>query len=74
MADTIMLQIVGENKMSCGGCERAVMAALRNVRGVENARADHRTQEVEVWTGAIPPSLVQMQQELAEAGYQAELV
>lgn len=34
--------------MSCGGCETAVVDALRDVDGVERAEADHETGRVTI--------------------------
>lgn len=45
MATRLVLSVQG---MSCTGCENNVRFALRSLRGVEEARADHRAKRVEV--------------------------
>ena len=44
--------------MTCGGCERNVETALREVEGVENASADNETNTVTVEGEADPLDLV----------------
>lgn len=74
MADVLTLRVVGENKMNCGGCERSVTATLRELAGVENVRADHRTQDIQMWFGAEAPTMEQIKRELNDIGYQVEAV
>lgn len=44
MTETV-LQVSG---MTCDGCERSIVNALRRLDGVEQARADHKTGRVSV--------------------------
>ena len=41
-------EVVPVRGMHCGGCERAVSQAVRNLPGVGSARADFVAEEVEV--------------------------
>ncbi len=72
MANTLNLKVVGENKMNCGGCERSVVGTLRALPGVDNVRADHTTQGIEVWLASDETSVDDITRELGEIGYQAE--
>jgi copper chaperone len=56
--------------MSCGGCERAVQAALSQLEGVSSAEADHTAGRVRV---SYDPGQVDEQRlrtQIEDAGYQ----
>lgn len=72
MSKTVTLTVVGENRMNCGGCERAVTSALRALPGVEGTSADHTTQRITVTLGSYGPPVERLQAELQEIGYQTE--
>ncbi len=55
--------------MSCGGCETAVVDALRDVDGVERAEADHETGRVTIEGGADDADV---RAAVEEAGYTFE--
>ena len=42
MKETILIV----NGMMCGGCENRVKNAIKNIEGVENVTADHKTGKV----------------------------
>ena len=44
MKETILIV----NGMMCGGCENRVKNAIKNIEGVENVTADHKTGKVVV--------------------------
>lgn len=55
--------------MSCGGCEASVADALREVSGVESAKADHETGNVTVEGDTDDEEL---RSAVEEAGYTIE--
>ncbi|GAC1431109.1 MAG: hypothetical protein NVSMB6_29690 [Burkholderiaceae bacterium] len=62
--------VVGEEKMHCGGCETRVRFALSRLPGVQDVRADSKTQRVAV---VIDPSQVtpeDVQARLKVAGFE----
>jgi copper chaperone len=71
---TINLQVVGEKKMNCGGCERSVTAALSHLPGVQSVNADRANQSVTVVTYSDETDVNAVQAELQAIGYQVEPV
>ena len=62
--------VVGEEKMHCGGCETRVRFALSHMPGVQDVRADSKTQRIAV---VINPSQVtpkDVQARLKVAGFE----
>jgi len=55
--------------MSCGHCEMSVQEALGELDGVERARADHKTGEVELTYNADRVTDEELQKAIDEAGY-----
>ena len=45
MAETLQLTVTG---MTCGGCENAVAFSLRQMNGVQDVRASHTANTVDV--------------------------
>ena len=68
----VTLKIVGDHKMTCGGCEGRVQNSLMGITGVTEAKADRNTQLVEVTLSSDEVTLAQMQASLEMIGYQAE--
>lgn len=71
MTRTINYQVVGENRMNCGGCERSVVAALSGLEGVAGVTASHETQAIQL-TVSAPVAPETIEQELGELGYEIE--
>jgi len=55
--------------MSCGHCESSVQEALDELDGVEKAKADHTTGEVELTYDASRVPEEKLQEAIDEAGY-----
>ncbi len=66
MAKTTVLKVPD---MTCGHCELSVQEALDELDGVERAKADHATGDVEVGYDEDKVSIEQMGDALEEAGY-----
>jgi copper chaperone CopZ len=69
----IMLKIVGDHQMSCGGCEGNVRRALSMLPGVTEVAADRNTQLVEVSLSSDQIGFEQLKEQLDTIGYEAEL-
>jgi copper chaperone len=55
--------------MTCGHCELSVQEALDDLEGVERAKADHLTGDVEVAYDEGMVSVEQMGEAIEEVGY-----
>lgn len=70
MLKSITLEIVGEQRLVCESCELRVKRVLKGLGGVDDVRADARSQRIEVLfdTSAVDASAIGGR--LAGAGYQ----
>ena len=66
MAKSTVLKVPG---MTCGHCELSVQEALDDLDGVERAKADHATGDVEVDYDEDKVSVEQMGEAIGEVGY-----
>jgi copper chaperone len=66
MAKTTVLKVPD---MNCGHCELSVQEALDELDGVERAKADHATGNVEVAYDESKVDVEQMGEAIEEAGY-----
>ena len=66
MAKTTVLKVPD---MTCGHCELSVQEALDDLDGVERAKADHATGDVEVDYDEDKVSVEQMGEAIEEVGY-----
>jgi copper chaperone CopZ len=69
----ISLKVVGQRTIHCSGCENTVKYALSQIPGVEQIRADHKTQLIEFDLTSEVADLDKVKAELEWIGYQAEL-
>ena len=70
MTLTIQLEVIGEEKMHCAGCETRIGYALRRLSGVREVRASAETQQVSVTLDPALVSAEQVRARLRELGYQ----
>ena len=68
--ETKTLKVVGDQKMHCGGCENTVEFTLKEITGVQQVEADHKTQLIKVVFDPQDIDMGKMQQELVMVGYQ----
>ena len=68
--ETFRLKVVGKQTIHCGGCENAIRMSLSQLPGVKWARADHKTQLVEVSADAMQTNLQIIRERLDWMGYQ----
>jgi len=68
--ETKTLKIIGEQKMHCSGCERTVKFALKQLPGIRQVEASHKTQLVNLTFDAETLDVERVRQELDWIGYQ----
>jgi Cd2+/Zn2+-exporting ATPase len=64
------LKVIGEQTMHCGGCESTVAFALKQLPGVQQVEASHKTQRIDLTFDPQLLDLERVRQELAWTGYQ----
>ena len=75
MPKTLTLKVVGEHIMHCAGCERSVTYAISQLPGVDEVRADWKTQTIQInlsLDGEL--DLEKIKAELDWIGYEVEVV
>ncbi|MCK4899860.1 MAG: heavy-metal-associated domain-containing protein [Anaerolineales bacterium] len=75
MPKTLTLKVVGEHIMHCAGCERSVTFAISQLPGVDEVRADWKTQAIQInlsLDGEL--DLEKIKAELDWIGYEVEVV
>ncbi len=71
--NTLNFKVVGEDKMNCSSCERAVMLALSDLPGVSHVKADHLTQGIELAFVSGGADVQTIKAELSDIGYEVEI-
>ena len=66
----VQLDVVGEEKIHCEGCEARIANALRRLPGVANVEASAETQRVSVTIDPAQTSEKEVRARLAQIGYQ----
>jgi len=64
------LQVIGQQTMHCGGCENTVKFALKQLPGVQQVEASHKTQLINLTFDAEALDLERVHEELDWIGYQ----
>ena len=67
---TKTLKVIGEQTMHCGGCESSVKFTLKQMPGVQDIKASHKTQLIKLTLDPQRADLERIQQELGWIGYQ----
>lgn len=67
MADTIILKVSG---MNCEKCEEKVETALKGIRGIKRAKADHEDGEVWIDRDPVVANIAKIHDAIADAGYE----
>jgi copper chaperone len=70
---TIVLEVVGDQKLACEGCEERVEDLLKAMQGVRKVRARAGKQRIEVLFDAARVEPAAMTERLREAGYETRL-
>ena len=69
--NTLTLEVVGEQTLHCGGCERTVEFTLSQLPGVRVIDVDHTTQLIEIALTGDETDFEKVQSELEWIGYRA---
>ncbi len=67
--NTLTLEVVGEQTLHCGGCERTVEFTLSQLPGVRVIDVDHTTQLIEIALTGDETDFEKVQAELEWIGY-----
>ena len=73
MLKSITLEVIGDQRLVCEGCEQRVERMLKAVQGVGQVRARARNQRIEVLfdTAVVEPSAIAEQ--IRKAGYETRV-
>lgn len=73
MLKSITLEVVGDQKIACEGCEERIETVVKSVEGVNKVRAHARNQRIDVLldTAVVAPAAVV--EKLNKAGYEAKI-
>ncbi len=72
--NTLTLEVVGQQTLHCGGCERTVEFTLSQLPGVRVINVDHTTQLIEIALTGDETDLEKVKAELEWIGYQVVAV
>lgn len=73
MLKSISFEIIGDQRIVCGGCEERIEGLLKNLEGVDKVRAKSRSQRVEVLFDATRLDAETIAKRLGNAGYQTRV-
>ena len=74
MFKSITLEVTGDQKLVCEGCQERVEHALKTLEGVGKVRANARNQRIEVLFDAAKLDADVIAERVATAGYQTKIV
>lgn len=74
MFKTVTLEVIGEDRLNCEGCEERVEDALKKVRGIGKVRARSSNQRIEVLFDSDLLDPAQLADRVTAIGYQTRLV
>ena len=74
MHKSIILEVTGDQKLVCEGCEERVEQVLKTLEGIDRVRAKASNQRIEVLYDAavLEPNVIA--EAIVKAGYQAKVV
>ena len=70
--ETKTLKVVGQQMMHCGGCEHTVKFTLKQLPGVQEVEASHKSQQIDLTFDPKTLEMEQVRQELEWIGYQVD--
>ena len=74
MLKTITLEVVGDDRLNCEGCEERVEQALKKVPGINQVRAKSSNQRVQVMFDSSVLDANAITERVATVGYQTRVV
>lgn len=73
MLRSVILEVIGDQRIFCDGCERRVERLLKTLQGVGQVRAQARNQHIEVLFDAAALDADTITKHLGDAGYETRL-
>ncbi len=73
MLKSITFEVVGDQRLTCEGCEQRVERILKTLQGVRQVRAQARNQRIEVLFDAALLEANAITERLGESGYQTRV-
>jgi copper chaperone len=73
MLKSITLEVIGDQRIACEGCEQRIESLLQALPGVGKVRARARDQRIEVLFDAATLEATTIGQRLSEAGYETRV-
>lgn len=73
MFKSITLEVVGDQRIVCEGCEQRIESLLKALQGVGKVRAQARNQRIEVLFDTATLDFATIAQRLSEAGYETRV-
>lgn len=73
MLKSITFEVIGDQRIVCGGCEERIEGLLKSLEGVDKVRAKARNQHVEVLFDATRLDANTITNRLGNAGYQTRV-
>ncbi len=70
MVETLKLKVIGDHTMHCAGCERSITFSLSQLPGVEEVKADWKTQAIQIDLSSDEVDLEKIKAELDWIGYE----
>jgi len=74
MLKSITLEVTGDQKLVCEGCEERVERVLKTLEGVDRVRAKASKQRIDVLFDAKVLDAAAIAEAIAKAGYQTRVV
>lgn len=74
MLKSITLEVTGDQKLVCEGCEERVERVLKTLEGVDRVRAKASKQRIDVLFDAKMLDAAAIAEAIAKAGYQTRVV
>lgn len=74
MFKSITVEVIGDNKLVCEGCQERVEHALKTLQGVGQAHAHASNQRIEVLFDAAVLDANAIAERIAKIGYQTKVV
>lgn len=73
MLKSITLEVVGDQRLACEGCENRVVRVLKALNGVKRARAQASNQHIEVQFDPALLDASHLAEQLKNAGYETRI-
>ncbi len=70
MVETLNLKVIGDHTMHCAGCERSITFSLSQLPGVEEVKAEWKTQAIQIDLSSDEINLEKIISELDWIGYE----